>query len=115
MEILRTDSSSLYSPPSRGHSRNYFFLLQDGFTPVAIASANGHSDLVDVLVKQYGCSISDAEKVKHVKYSMICYHPSVMRHLWDVLSFSCVHTSQHLFSYITTTFSYRFANLLHEF
>ena len=41
---------------------------------MALASQNGHSDLVDVLVKQYGCSISDVEKVKHVTYGMTCYH-----------------------------------------
>ena len=46
---------------------------------MALASRNGHSDLVDVLVKQYGCSISDVEKVKHVKYGMTCYHHSVVR------------------------------------
>ena len=46
---------------------------------MAVASRSGHTDLVDVLVKQYGCSISDAEKVKHVKYGMTCYHHSVMR------------------------------------
>ena len=33
---------------------------------MALAFGNGHSDLVDVLVKLYGCSISDAEKVNHV-------------------------------------------------
>ena len=48
-------------------------------TPVALASRNGHSDLVDVLVKQYGCSISDVEKVKHITYGMTCYHHCVMR------------------------------------
>ena len=41
---------------------------------MALASRNGHSDLVDVLVEQYGCSISDAEKVKCVTYGMTCYH-----------------------------------------
>ena len=46
---------------------------------MALASANGHSDLVDVMVKQYGCSISDVEKVKHVACGMTCYHHSVMR------------------------------------
>ena len=35
--------------------------LQDGQTPVVVASINGHSDLVDVLVGQYGCSMSDEE------------------------------------------------------
>ena len=35
--------------------------LQAGETPVLLASTNGHSDLVDVLVEQYGCSMSDEE------------------------------------------------------
>ena len=35
--------------------------LQEGQTPVVLASINGHSDLVDVLVEQYGCSMSDEE------------------------------------------------------
>ena len=35
--------------------------LQAGQTPVLLASINGHSDLVDVLVRQYGCSMSDEE------------------------------------------------------
>ena len=35
--------------------------LQDGQTPVVVAFINGHSDLVDVLVGQYGCSMSDEE------------------------------------------------------
>ena len=83
---------------------------------MALASRNGHSDLVDVLVKLYGCSISDAEKVNHVtpdNTPLSCM--SLMG--WSIVMFCHfpVLTSQHLFSYITTTFSYRFANLLHEF
>ena len=35
--------------------------LQEGQTPVVLAPINGHSDLVDVLVEQYGCSMSDEE------------------------------------------------------
>ena len=35
--------------------------LQAGRTPVLLASINGHSDLVDILVGQYGCSISGEE------------------------------------------------------
>ena len=35
--------------------------LQEGQTPVVLASINGHSDLVDVLVEQYGCPMSDEE------------------------------------------------------
>ena len=35
--------------------------LQAGETPVLLASVNGHSDPVDVLVGQYGCSMSDEE------------------------------------------------------
>ena len=35
--------------------------LQNGHTPVVLASIYGHSDLVDVLVGQYGCSMSDEE------------------------------------------------------
>ena len=47
-------------------------------TPVALASRNGHSELVDVLVKLYGCSISDVEKVNHITCNMTCYQHSVM-------------------------------------
>ena len=75
-------------------------IVSHGLTPVALASRNGHSDLVDVLVKQYGCSNSDAEKVKHVTCGMTCYHHSVMRVTYGmansyVLSFSyvCISTS----------------------
>ena len=35
--------------------------LQEGQTPVVLASISGHFDLVDVLVEQYGCSMSDEE------------------------------------------------------
>ena len=35
--------------------------LQDGQTPVLLAFSNGRSDLVDVLVGQYGCSMTDEE------------------------------------------------------
>ena len=35
--------------------------LQEGQTPVVLASINGHSDLVHVLVEQYGCFMSDEE------------------------------------------------------
>ena len=35
--------------------------LQEGQTPVLLAYSKGHSDLVDVLVGQYGCSMSDDE------------------------------------------------------
>ena len=38
-----------------------FHSLQNGETPVVLASINGHSDLVDVLVEQYGCSMRDEE------------------------------------------------------
>ena len=34
--------------------------LQEGQTPLVLASLNGHFD-VDVLVEQYGCSMSDEE------------------------------------------------------
>ena len=35
--------------------------LQEGQTTVVLASISGHFDLVDVLVEQYGCSMSDEE------------------------------------------------------
>ena len=76
----------------RSLSCNYFFLLQDGLTPVALAFGHGHSELVDVLVKQYGCSISDVEKVKHVTYGMTCYHHSVMSVSYGMtIKFPCLH------------------------
>ena len=39
----------------------YLHSLQEGRTPALLASSNGRSDLVDVLVGQYGCSMSDEE------------------------------------------------------
>ena len=46
--------------PSISHCK-CLYSLQEGQTPVLLASINGHSDLVDVLGDQYGCSMSDEE------------------------------------------------------
>ena len=35
--------------------------MQEGQAPAVLASVSGHFDLVDVLVEQYGCSMSDEE------------------------------------------------------
>ena len=58
--IFCSDLSSLHSPPSPT-LYNCLHFLQDGQTPVLLAFSNGHSDVVDVLVGQYGCSMSDEE------------------------------------------------------
>ena len=55
---LCSDQLSLH--PSISHCK-CLHSLQEGRTPVVLASLNGHSDLVDVLVGQYGCSMSDEE------------------------------------------------------
>ena len=52
--------SHLSLHPSISHCK-CLHSLQEGQTPVVVASINGHSDLVDVLVGQYGCSMSDEE------------------------------------------------------
>ena len=52
--------SDLPLHPSISHCK-CLHSLQAGDTPVLLASRNGHSDLVDVLVGQYGCSMSDEE------------------------------------------------------
>ena len=44
--------------------------LQEGQTPVLVAFSQGHSDLVDVLVGQYGCSMSEEE------VSAVCWQVS---------------------------------------
>ena len=52
--------SDLSLHPSISHCK-CLHSLQEGQTPVVLASINGHFDLVDVLVEQYGCSMSDEE------------------------------------------------------
>ena len=52
--------SDLSLHPSISHCK-CLHSLQNGQTPVVLASINGHSDLVDALVEQYGCSMSDEE------------------------------------------------------
>ena len=52
--------SDLSLHPSISHCK-CLHSLQEGQTTVVLASINGHSDLVDVLVEQYGCSMSDEE------------------------------------------------------
>ena len=56
----KTLCSDLSLHPSISHCK-CLHSLQEGRTPVVLASINGHSDLVDVLVEQYGCSMSDEE------------------------------------------------------
>ena len=52
--------SDLSLHPSISHCK-CLHSLQEGQTPVVLASLSGHFDLVDVLVEQYGCSMSDEE------------------------------------------------------
>ena len=52
--------SDLSLHPSISHCK-CLHSLQEGQTPVVLASINGHFDLVDVLVEQYGCFMSDEE------------------------------------------------------
>ena len=57
--ILCSDQSSMHSPPSP--TCTCLCSLQNGQTPVLLAFIQGHSHLVDVLVRQYGCSMSEEE------------------------------------------------------
>ena len=57
--IWCSDQSSMHSPPSP--TCTCLHSLQEGLTPVLVAFNEGHSDLVDVLVGQYGCSMSEEE------------------------------------------------------
>ena len=112
---VRLLSKATHATISRSFSCNYFFLLQDGLTPVALASRNGHSDLVDLLVKQYGCSISDVE-VRHVTYDMTCYHRLCHAcHLWANSMFChfplFIHLNISSHTSLLATFSHHF----HEF
>ena len=52
--------SDLSLHPSTSHCK-CLHSLQEGQKPVVLASINGHSDLVHVLVEQYGCFMSDEE------------------------------------------------------
>ena len=52
--------SDLSSQPFISHCK-FLHSLQAGQTPVVLASGNGHSDVVGVLVGQYGCSMNDEE------------------------------------------------------
>ena len=87
-------------------SGNCLLFQQNGLSPVALASNHGHSDLVDVLVKQYGCSMSDTVKVKHVMYGMPYYqcfpYFSVFISEQPLVLIECCHLSSS-------------ANLFHEF
>ena len=50
------------------------FSLQNGGTPLFIASQNGHSDVVNILIRN-GANINMAKKVKHYNidmYEMLC-------------------------------------------
>ena len=58
-DMVYSDQSSMHSPPSPTCTCLHY--LQEGQTPVSVAFSEGHSDLVDVLVRQYGCSISEEE------------------------------------------------------
>ena len=51
--------SDLSLHPSISHCKCHS--LQEGQTPVVLASVSAHFDLMDVLVEQYGCSMSDEE------------------------------------------------------
>ena len=85
---------------------------------MAVASRNGHSDLVDLLVKQYGCSISYVEKVKHVTNGMTCYHHSVMYVTFGMTKYFVIFLCLHLNSSSPTSlrlFSCHFASFSHEF
>ena len=50
---------------------NCLHFLQNGMTPVLLAFSAGHSDVVDLLIGEYGCSMSDEE------VSAVCWHVEV--------------------------------------
>ena len=58
--LLFSDLSALHSP---SHLCIHLCFLQDGLTPVMVAYANGHSELVKILIDQYGCVVDDPQKV----------------------------------------------------
>ena len=39
---------------------------QWGFTPMMRAALEGHTDIVDILAEQYGCSLTDVNEVSIV-------------------------------------------------
>ena len=58
--LLFSNLSALHSP---SHLCIRLCFLQEGLTPVMVAYAKGHSELVKILIDQYGCVIDDPQKV----------------------------------------------------
>ena len=55
---------SLYSCPSSSCILLLCFLyVQDGITPVLVAALNGHNTIIELLVDQYHCSLTDVDIV----------------------------------------------------
>lgn len=84
--------------------------LQEGLTPVQIAHASGHSNLVDVLVKEYGADMDDVEKVRLI-VDMCCWQSCFgLPHLVVLATVSCslsvVGLLRGPFSYITASSGY---------
>ena len=46
----------------------HFSLTQNGATPLYVASQNGHSDVVNILIRNG----ADINLVRHVRYSYTC-------------------------------------------
>ena len=52
-----------YPPPSFCLILPCFQYVQDGRTPVLLAAFSGHTSIVDLLVDQYHCSLTDVDNV----------------------------------------------------
>ena len=58
-----SDMTVLTCPPPSCVILPCFLYVQDGRTPVLLAALKGHNSIIELLVDQYHCSLTDVNKV----------------------------------------------------